>query len=48
MGFRINKLVRASLSKMSHPSQANPEMSQKAELARAKAWPDALLNGGAL
>lgn len=48
MGIRINKLVRASLSKMAHPSHANPDMFQKAELARAKAWRDAYLNGGAL
>jgi len=47
MGIRINKLVRASLSKMAHPSHANPEMFQKAELARAKALRNAYLSGGA-
>ena len=39
IGIRIHSLVRASLSKIiAHPSHANPEMFQKAELARAKAF----------
>ena len=47
MGIRINKLVRASLSKIAHPSHANPEM-HRPELVRAKALVYAYLNGGAL
>ena len=48
MAIRINKLVGTLLSKMAHPSNANPEVFQKSELARAKAWRDACLNGGSL
>ena len=47
MGIRVNKLVRASLSKVAHPSHANPEM-HRAELVREKAMVYAYLNGGAL
>ena len=48
MGIRINKLVRASLSKIAHPSQANSEMFRNAELARAEALRNAFLNAGPL
>ena len=45
MGIRINKLVRASLSKIAHPPYASPE-AQKAELTRVQAWNNTFLNGG--
>ena len=48
MGIRINKLVRASLSKIARPPRANAEMFQKAELTTAKAFRNAYMNGGAL
>ena len=42
MAIQINKLLRASLSKMV-PVHANPELVREAELAREKAWRDAYL-----
>ena len=47
MRILVNHLVRASLSKIAYPPHANQEMFQRAELAKAKAFRNAQLNGGA-
>ena len=45
MSIKINKLVRASIMKMS-PAHADPALVKEVELSREKAWHDAYLNGG--
>ena len=45
MKIQINKLLRASLSKMA-PAHANRELVREVELAREKAWHDVYLSSG--
>ena len=45
MKIRINRLLRASLSKMV-PAHANRELVREVEIAREKAWCDAYLSIG--